>query len=131
VDWKLTAVRRPPHAAEGAYACAILLQNSFAAALDETLWRAALTAITRHHGAFTADLTEFHLIPKAIDFVRQTLGNFIPVDGLIDRPTSGDCRRFHESLVESMTPEQLSALLLYFYLVRRLRLADQNSFKEK
>jgi hypothetical protein len=119
---------RPPHAAEGAYA-AIPLLNEAADGHDSFL-TAALTAITRHHGAFTNQLTTFRLISDAQTTVAATLE--LPPERvpLMDSPTRSHCADFGDYLLRATEIEHAPVLPLYFYLARRLRLADQNSFAE-
>jgi CRISPR-associated helicase Cas3 len=124
--------RRPPHAAEGAYAVSEFFRETFAASNHhQTLFLAALTAIVRHHGPFTASLGDFHLISGATQLVVESLNgnsNEIP---LLDRPKPRVQQKFKDFLIRATCPEHSMALLLYLYFVRRLRIADQNSFVEE
>src|SRR5690606_27920356 len=123
--------RRPPHAAEGAYAVQQILMEAFASHPDEDLILAAFTAIVRHHGAFTSQLSDFRLIPQTVQYVAETLQlESLPLT-LCDSPDSACKKAFSENLLSARTPEHSHALLLYLFLVRRLRVADQNSFKEE
>ena len=132
-DWELakSVRRRPPHAAEGAYAVAELLAAEFGDDSDGDFREtAALTAITRHHGAFTSNLSDFRLIPGAGALVAATLQRGPANVALADLPGRQARATYGECLLEATNPEHSATLLLYLYLVRRLRLADQSSFKE-
>jgi CRISPR-associated endonuclease/helicase Cas3 len=119
---------RPPHAAEGAYAAIPLLSE--AAKGDSAFLTAALTAITRHHGAFTSQLSHFTLIPDASAYVAQTLRGNAHEIRLEHSPPPNYSERFAQCLFQASNLEQQQTLPLYAYLIRRLRIADQNSFQE-
>lgn len=125
-DSAASGFRRPPHAAEGAYASLKVLESEIISP-DPFTFNAALTAITRHHGTFTSDLGSFHLSPQAKQEVAETLQENAE---LIDAPPLRFQHLFKDHLVQATAPEHSSALLLYLYFARRLRIADQNSFSE-
>lgn len=127
VDFSLRQPKRPPHAAEGAYAVLGWLESRID---DDNVVAAILTAIVRHHGAFTSTLNSFTLIPAAGQYVAETLRHSTDSVELSDSPRPSQCEVFSSDLIAATVPESELALLLYFYLVRRLRIADQNSFEE-
>lgn len=121
------AGKRPPHAAEGACLSAPVLQAWLAE--DTGLMRAVVTAIARHHGAFTNTTSEAALCPEAASEVRASL--------LMGRDELGEIRRSVD-LVPRMgsVPDLGGAGLLvradeeryflaYALIVRALRLSDQ------
>ena len=61
---------RPPHAGEGAFAAAEMLGAILGD--HEPVFRAALTAIARHHGPFTKDCKVFRLAPDSGEAVGRT-----------------------------------------------------------
>lgn len=123
--------RKPPHAVEGAVAVAPLL----AAALEghESLFKAAFTAIARHHGAFTQEYQRYELAPAAGDAVAATLA-WLPSDlaagiDIGDLLVREDPTRtpIEELLVDPGRDEEY---LAYVLLARALRRADQKGTRE-
>lgn len=132
VDGSARAARRPPHAAEGAYAALSILSAEMRLEDDNSPTLAAVTAIARHHGAFTKDLSDFRLLPDADLHVASTLGRGARTCSLLSTPNRTTCATFAEDcLLVAAEPDAARALLLYLYFVRRLRIADQNSFAEE
>lgn len=129
VDWAAAKYPRPPHAAEGAYAVCEYLWSAFEA-VDPSLPRAAFTAIVRHHGAFTSELSEFRLAANARQQIAETLGKTTASVNLGSDPAPRARQTFSKSLLQAALPEHAKGLLPYLYFVRRLRIADQNSFTE-
>jgi len=115
---------RPPHAGVSAVAASILLES--VCDNNEDLWRAGLTAITRHHSAKTREYQSFCCHPAAkqalmdswdvIELPTKLLNNVIWVD-------KGN-KPLNRVLVSFMNLKQV---ILYLMLVRILRLADQRS----
>lgn len=115
----------PNHAAEGAYAVGHSLMNHFNEAFGITI----LTAITRHHGAFTKQLNDFRLINGAKKWINDSINcaNDIISE---DNPKNIARKQFPDDLLHfSKYDNELWPL--YAFIVRRLRLADQKSQKEK
>lgn len=116
---------RGPHAAEGAFAVsAWLLKKGIREEIASAIW----TAIARHHGARTKELSSFQLIDGAARIVRDT----IPwqVDGALpleDLPDHVGRKEFHQDLVCFTREEDHPLWALYTLFVRILRLADQKS----
>jgi hypothetical protein len=110
--------RKPNHAAESAQAVENLL---WAHTGEETLVRAALTAITRHHsagaagghGAFEAHPAAQAELAGVMDGLDPTLVQWSFPEGTLAR--------------KLMRPDREIELLIYLLLVRVLRLADQRS----
>jgi len=118
--------KRPPHAGESAMAAGNLLLTCCEE--NEALWRATMTAITRHHHAgsnshqpfachkfakqaFCEALTTVGLSQALADQVFWQVGND---DALSNYIVHYDSKGIQE-------------VLLYFILIRVLRLADQRS----
>lgn len=122
--------RRPPHAAEGAFAASqilgeLALEAGISDALLYEVVSALASAIARHHAARTSELGCFELAPGAEAAVAATLG--LPEERvtLLQRPTQAERVSFAGSLA---SPSQELAFPLYLFLARRLRLADWQSF---
>ena len=118
--------RKPPHAVEGAVAVAPLL----AAAFEECMpvFKAAFTAIARHHGAFTWKYRHYVLAPGAGGAVAETLAWLPPAleKGLDagDLLVSEDPARMSiDDLI--IDPGRDEEFLAYVLLARALRRADQ------
>jgi CRISPR-associated endonuclease/helicase Cas3 len=128
---KQPGYRKPPHAVESYYAGLRILHQRLADQPDDlrkSIVLAIGTAIAHHHSAFASSLGEFSLQAGYEDEVRKTLEPFGLDGDLMDRPKLADRRRFSQDwFVNPGRREHENALLLYRYLVRRLRLADQKS----
>ncbi|GIV79353.1 CRISPR-associated helicase Cas3' [Litorilinea aerophila] len=110
--------KRPRHAGESAVAAARIVVEQCG---QPSLTRAALTAIARHHSPTTADYTPYELHPGAQPALLQALeqaGLSQPTKPLTTKGPGGPLDRI---LIQ---PEQFEQLLLYFYIVRVLRLCD-------
>jgi len=125
----LKNLKRPPHAAEGAWASWPMLLE----ALDhnERLAQAVFTAITRHHSAFSTTITPYTLhsvATQAIEAALATVGlprhlagfvvmeeRFFPAHGALDDMfiVQGDMQQW----------------LVYALIVRTLRLCDGRSLE--
>jgi hypothetical protein len=109
---------KPNHAVESARA---VLDYLWAHFRDETLTRAALTAIARHHTAgATGRHGEFQAHPTAETALQEVLEAFQPELVNLHFPAGALAR----SLIR---PKRDAELFVYFLLVRALRLADQRS----
>lgn len=125
--------RKPPHAAEGAYASLPMLKEAVVHAglgQRETsdLYWALVSAIARHHGARTRELAEFDLSAGAREEARRSIASFtasfkVQVR-LIESPTLAVREMFKDKLT---TPERSLAYPFYLFVARQLRLADQES----
>ena len=124
IDRPAPGSSRPPHAAEGAFAICKHLESEIN---DSETFKAVLTAITRHHGPFTSALGSFRLCPQTSAIFSSTPQ---VVSQLLDAPKLRVQQQFKNYLVQATAPEDARTLLLYLYFVRRLRIADQNSFSE-
>jgi CRISPR-associated endonuclease/helicase Cas3 len=115
--------KKPPHAAEGA---AIVFRLAERVLPDERVGLAALSAIARHHSPTTETVQEkLNLHPRARETLAQAL----------------TCARLPLEPAEIPEPEPLQRLrclakadeadpfLVYLFLVRALRLADQASME--
>lgn len=125
-----------PHAAEGAFAVqeglVMLLTREMGVQEAEGCAAAVTSAIARHHGGRTGTLAPFRLIEGAVDHVNQGMALVDPdlaFSTLGDNPSTGDCREFGDGFLRAARPEDEPYLPLYWFLVRRLRLADQASVR--
>jgi CRISPR-associated endonuclease/helicase Cas3 len=124
--------RRPPHAAEGAFAASNSMIELICEGDDrfvDVAW-AALTSIVTHHGPRTTPQRVFRLIPEASEVVRNSF-----VDGsrnleLNEPKGPSDIDDFKENLFAPADLTSWRHLPIYLYFCRRLRLADQGSFEE-
>lgn len=128
VEWQKRMRRRPPHAVEGAVAASPLL----VAALREQppLFKAAFSAIARHHGAFSSSFQKYQLPTLAKTQVLETMA-------LAPGPTSAlgpamlrmsdDPVRTSAKMISSMfvSADDTNGLLAYMLMARALRRADQ------
>ena len=118
---------RPPHAAEGAYAVMPWLKAS-------TIGVAApgiLAAITRHHGTFVEQLSQFELPTDVATFVRAMLPEETWEGALqLSQQSASSARAFANQLLKFSDSNHRKYWPLYAFLVRRLRLADQAATKE-
>lgn len=120
--------RRPPHAAEGAWAVSAILADS----LGEVAARAIFTAITRHHVTWSEELASYAFPHSATEEVRSTVADLLPPDmvRLLDKPSERTRRDdFRSCLVRFHDLTDAPAWAAYAWIVRRLRLADQASLK--
>ncbi len=117
--------QRPPHAVEGAYAVSDYLFAVFKG--TEDLAACVLTAIARHHTGHAKNLGMFALDKMAVDFLNSSLQKeSLPVlDRLLEKPEEVNKKAFSRELLSACNEEDSRWLPLYWYLVRRLRLADQ------
>lgn len=116
--------KRPPHAGESAMAGAGLL--SILCGKNEALWRAAMTAIARHHHAGTNSYQPFAMHKAAKTAVLETLRVIgLPIelaDEILWRLDNSE--ELSQYLVKFTSTREV---LLYLLFIRVLRLADQRS----
>jgi CRISPR-associated endonuclease/helicase Cas3 len=118
--------RKPPHAVEGAVAVAPLLATAFGTC--RPVFKAAFTAIARHHGAFTKQGRPYTLPPAAGQVVAETFA-LLPVSlaGGLDAEELWMSENPSEASIRSflVNPGRDSEFLAYVLLARALRRADQ------
>lgn len=132
-DWRDTranAYYRPPHAAEGAYALvptlATLLPSLVGHDHLERAMLAMLSAVARHHAGHAATLRPFQLIAHAnneVQHVVRTVGEDVPVT--LAEASVADCSSFDRLLIRANDHGHADWLTMYWFLARRVRLADQ------
>jgi len=112
--------KKPHHAGESAIAGALIIKE--VCSDNESLIRAVLTAITRHHNAFTHSFDEYTLHPGAVKAVQEALRLTDMGESnatlLIESPSGV---KLEEQMIEGKSFRQL---LLYLWTVRMLRLCD-------
>lgn len=118
--------KRPNHAGESAMAGASVFDKLCGE--SEALWRAAVTAVARHHNASTNGYQAYlshKVAPTVFQAALQEVG--LPLD-------LSDGVIWHPDGIEELSPllvnfdgRSLEAVWLYFLLIRVLRLADQRS----
>ncbi len=132
--YRNAAFIRPPHAIEGALAVYDLVKalcNKWAGSENEIMvTRSVLSAISCHHSSRARKLMKpYKYHPKAlalmVDMMRQYgihLKKWTPTTC----PVQTDINEFSEVIDQTVSGE---GMLLYWHLVRSLRLADQRSFE--
>lgn len=98
--------------------------------IKEDIVTALGSAIARHHSAFAGSPREFQLDPRSQVEVRKVLDQFgLSVDLLVDQPPSLAQRQIfaQDWIINPEHEDHEEMLPLYWYVVRRLRLADQRS----
>ncbi len=125
---------RGSHAAEGAFGIAEAVWAFLSSYFKDQnecrkAFKATISAIIRHHSGQTLHLNEFKFIENAEFWVNQALvAASIPVViNQISVPNAQDIFRFNQLLINA--GDDGKWLLLYWLLVRRLRLADQGALK--
>ena len=125
---------RPAHALEGAVAVVPLLAQLFRQ--QPGLFKAAFSAIGRHHGAFTATYNAYQLVAQAARIIGETLTqagisaaqlNLAVLHARDETPAY----RAEESASRCfVSPSDDDELVAYMLLVRAVRLADQAATAE-
>ena len=114
---------RPNHAAESAHAAMEWLRNS----LNQSLTRAALTALVRHHTAGARGRNEQYSVhPLAREAFKQILSE-VEVAEMTDEYIDWSFPASEKLVNRLIRPNCREELLSYFLIVRTLRLADQRS----
>lgn len=118
--------KRPNHAGESAVAAICLLEDFCAE--SEALLRAAMSSIARHHHPSTDSYQSFagHLAAgKAVQEALKVVGFSPELAERVDLTMDG--REPLSRMLVRFDARHLDEVLLYFLLVRTLRLADQRS----
>ena len=114
---------RPNHAAESAYAAMEWLRNN----LDQSLTRAAVTALVRHHSAGARGRNEqYSAHPLAREAFKQILSE-VGLAEMTDESIDWSFPSGEKLVNRLISPKWREELLAYFMIVRTLRLADQRS----
>lgn len=122
--------RLPPHSVEGAYAVTGTVGRLLSTAGEDVAMLAVLSvisAIARHHGPRTSQMSLFTFESRADSLVRGLLP-FKCEEGKLD--TCLDklaATQFGDMLVRFQRQGDAEAWALYCFLVRQLRLADQDA----
>jgi CRISPR-associated endonuclease/helicase Cas3 len=125
----LRSLKRPPHAAEGAWASWPILLQALNA--DEWLSQAIFTAITRHHSSFARTIEAYTLHQEC----QETIGDALALIGLprqlatyaaMQHPPFPQDGALHGKLIASGDTQQW---LVYALIVRTLRLCDGRSLE--
>jgi CRISPR-associated endonuclease/helicase Cas3 len=124
---------RPHHAGEGAFAAARILWEVLEGQSHRYLYQAAITAIARHHSPRLREAAPYHLHPRAGETVAEALS---AVGG---RPewaqyllAANEAPNLEKRLLPPpSTEEEWEGWLLYFLIVRILRLCDGLSQEEE
>lgn len=118
--------KRPNHAGESAMAAVGMFLGICGE--NEPLWRAALTAITRHHNAVTNGYHAYRSHPAAAAaFTEALVVVGLEMDLAAEVWWTPDGIENLSGLLVEFEPRKPEAIWLYFLFVRVLRLADQRS----
>ena len=121
---------RPNHAGEGAFAAAPILWEALEGGCYPDLYQAAVTAIARHHSPYLREAASYRMHPRARETVAEALsavgGRPEWAQGLL---TENEAPNLGKRLLPS--PPPWDGWLLYFIIVRILRLCDELSQEEE
>ncbi|MGC8947290.1 MAG: DEAD/DEAH box helicase [Anaerolineae bacterium] len=127
--------RRPPHAGEGAFAAAPILWEALDRESHRFLYQAAVTAIARHHSPTLREARPYRLHPGAKETVAEALeavGDGIERDWTQWLITECEAPSLEKRLLPPpSSEEEWQGWMLYFVLVRILRLCDGLSQEEE
>lgn len=120
--------RRPWHAVEGAIATAPILFGAFAE--QQSLAKAAFSAIARHHAPKSGDNQPFRLIREALAHIRAALNHVDNVESWTEslvglREEIPSDFGASEVIAQPEDNDDLGSFLAYLLIVRALRRADQ------
>lgn len=137
-DWlanKQKRYYRGNHAAEGAFAiCDDLAQYLIGTLGEETgvsIARLVLSVISRHHSPWTKSVTTGLMVEGSKEVLNSLLADhsMTPfIKKIVPVLSESDKASFADILYDPTIIEDQYWLALYFYLIRRLRIADQESF---
>jgi hypothetical protein len=124
--------KRPNHAAESVLACLDLLRE--VAGGSECLYQAMITAVTRHHNALTSgnvgSFKGYGLSSRAAESGLSQALKAVHLQQLSIEKVQWQFQGESISAALANPHESIDATLLYFYLVRLLRRADQHAVQE-
>lgn len=125
--------KRPTHAVESALAASPILSREIARRVrnrleGEAIFKAAMTAICRHHGPFTAQPVAYTLEAQATDAVRETLPAGVKATLHVALPKPLNEQQMQDRFLIDVTRHH--HVLPYLLFVRALRLADQQGTEE-
>lgn len=125
----LQSLKRPPHAAEGAWASWPILVQALGG--DEWLSQAVFTAITRHHSSFAKTIERYTLHQDC----QAAIGDALALIGL-PRQLASSAMMQHPSFLKDgaldgrlITSGDTQQWLVYTLIVRTLRLCDGHSLE--
>ena len=124
---------RPNHAGEGAFAAARILWEALEGQSHRSLYQAAVTAIARHHSPHLREAAPYRLHPRAGETVAEALS---AAGGLPEWAQwllmENQAPNLEKRILSSpSTEEEWEGWLLYFLIVRILRLCDGLSQEEE
>ncbi|WP_448595886.1 DEAD/DEAH box helicase [Thermoflexus hugenholtzii] len=124
---------RPKHAGEGAFAAARILWEALEGQSHRFLHHAAVTAIARHHSPHLREAAPYRLHPRARETIAEALsavgGRPEWADYLLAANEAPNLEK--RLLPPPSTAEEWEGWLLYFLIVRVLRLCDELSQEEE
>jgi len=124
---------RPKHAGEGAFAAARILREALEGQSHRFLYQAAVTAIARHHSPHLREAAPYRLHPRAGETVAEALS---AVGGRREWAqyllAANEAPNLEKRLLPPpSTAEEWEGWMLYFLIVRVLRLCDGLSQEEE
>jgi CRISPR-associated endonuclease/helicase Cas3 len=118
--------QKPNHAGEGGMAAATLFDEI--SGNSDALWKAAITAVFRHHSAATSSYESYAFHKAALPAIRSALEAVHCPTRWADKVASAmPAGEPLGSVLVDFDGRNREDILLYFLLVRVLRLADQRS----
>ena len=128
--------KKPPHAGVGAFLSYCVLSDILKLARNDEnhkILKIIFTTILRHHGAKTTKMPGYSISKEAIEFINNKLiKNIIPAF-CVDDTTRFPFDKYKEkdfSTTLVIQFEEFFESIIYFLLVRVLRLCDQKSFEK-
>ena len=127
---KDTRKLRPPHAVEGAVAASKLVLDALGD--QQRLWRAVVTAVARHHNADSTRGIAYRLDRNASQTLQEVLdelarGSDWRANTALLKPGLETCLLIEDNGL--VKPSDTMGQLLYFLIVRVLRLCDQEAVR--
>jgi len=126
---RLRQQKRPPHAAEGAWAAWPIIVEALDG--DEWLSQAVFTAITRHHSSFASTIEPYTLHQHAQEAIGEAL-TLIDLPRHLSTRTAMQARLFvKEGALDGklLDSGDIQQWLIYALIVRALRLCDGKSLE--
>jgi len=113
------ATNKPPHAGAGALAFIESADKIIESSDYEDIARSVATAILKHHGVETETYSDFDIAQRDYEEITQLLGD-ISVKAQLPQKARG-------GILIDYLPENKEEWIIYFLLVRILRLCDQRA----
>jgi CRISPR-associated endonuclease/helicase Cas3 len=131
------SIQRGPHALEGAFLASKAISNflgpNVGIECSEKLTCIFMTAIGRHHNGRASKLSEFQLDSKAPEVLGELLASFGEkafLGELSLPPGEREKEQIRNYLIQAAREEDEKLVVAYWFVVRCLRLADQEATRK-